>query len=125
MEKMSVLIVDNSPGVRRELESVLAEQCLFDTFEAAATPGEALAIGRSLRPDLIIYDLPLTGSLDAETISELRAFLPESGIIALSLYETYRKPALTAGADEFILKTAPRTSLLEAVDRVCPSRQPG
>lgn len=120
MGEMSVLIVETSTDVAKELESVLKEYRLFEQFLVATTSDEAISIGRSHRPVLIIYDLPLADSFDAEAISELRVLLPKTGIIAISLYETYRSAALAAGAHDFVVTTAPRTAFLEAVDRVCP-----
>ena len=121
MKRMSVLLVDNSSGVRRELESVIAENCSFEVTISVESPEAALDISRSISPDLVIYDLPLTGSSDAGAIRELKASLPHTSIIVISLYDNYRNTALKAGADEFVSKTAPRGTLLEAIARLCPS----
>jgi len=117
MDRMSILIVDSSADVSRELESVLLD---FDPKHArrlAKAPAEALSIGESFRPDLIIYDLPLAGPQDAQVIRQLKRLLPETRIIAISLFEHYGDAALKAGADEFIPKTASRSSFVDALCR--------
>ena len=124
MKRMSVLLVDNSSSVRRELESVISEHCSFEVIISVDSPEAALDVSKSVPPDLVIYDLPLTGSSDARAIRELKSSLPDSSIIAISLYNNYRNAALDAGADEFVCKTAPRDDLLEAIARLCPSDEP-
>jgi len=114
---MSILIVDSSEDVSRELESVLLD---FDPRHArrlAKAPDEALSIGEAFQPDVIIYDLPLVGPTDAQVIAQLKRILPDTRIIAISLFEHYRETALSAGADQFILKTASRSSFLAALDQ--------
>lgn len=117
MDRLSVLIVDNSPGVQRELESVLMDYDPKHARRSASTPEEALRIGRAFRPDVIIYDLPLSGAADGDAIGELKETLPGTRIIAISLYEHYGSAALEAGADEFVPKTANRSVLLAALER--------
>jgi DNA-binding NarL/FixJ family response regulator len=55
-----------------------------------------------------------------ETITRLRKVLPGVGIIALTLLEgaAHRKAAMTAGADDVVLKTELTTDLLPAIRRV-------
>jgi DNA-binding NarL/FixJ family response regulator len=124
MKRMSVLLVDNSSGVRRELESVISEHCSFEVTISVDSPEAALEVARAISPDLVIYDLPLSGGSDAGVIRELKASLPHSRIIAISLYDNYRNAALGAGADEFVSKTAPRKVLAETIARLCPPETP-
>ena len=63
MKKRSVLIVDNNPGVRRELEAVIRRHCFFDEVVAVGSPEEAQEVAGTLRPDLVIYDLTAYWSL--------------------------------------------------------------
>jgi len=118
------LLVDASSGVRRELESVINEHCFFEITISVDSPEAALEVSKSITPDLVIYDLPLTGSSDSQAIRELKISLPHTSIIAISLYDNYRDAALDAGADEFVCKTAPRNILLEAIARLCRSEAP-
>lgn len=120
MSRMSALIVGNSLGVRRELVSLITSYSQFGTLIVAGSFDEAQRIVRTFLPDLIIYDLPIADSGDALAIRELRKAVPDAGIIVISLYDDYRIPAIQAGADEFVAKTAPMDNLREAVEHLCP-----
>jgi len=119
MQRLSVLIVDNSTDLRKELESVLMDLDPLHARRSARTPEEAISIGRAFRPDVIIYDLPLAGADDARVIAELKAILPEARLLAISLYDHYGEAVRRAGADEFVLKTASRSVFLSALSRQC------
>lgn len=119
MRSLSILIVDNNPGVVKQLDSVLTEYDPSHVRRSVDTSDEALVFCRSFHPDLIIYDMPLTGSGDQEAIAQIKELADHPRIIAISLYEHYRLAALKAGADEFVSKTAPRSMLLAALRRQC------
>ena len=79
------------------------------------------------RPEVILLDMETSDQSGLETISHLRASLPETGIIALSLLDTdgYRQAVLTAGANDLILKGNLRTDLLPAIRRAARNGRDG
>jgi two-component system response regulator NreC len=68
--------------------------------------------------DLAMSDLP-----GLDLIPQLRAALPEIGIIALTLFDTddYRQAALAAGADGFVSKNTMNTDLIPTIQKITQS----
>ena len=87
---------------------------------ATSDGGEVLAQAQSLRPQVVVIDLGTPGLTGLETISHLRATMPDVGLIAMSLLGAsgYRRAALAAGADDFVPKGALANDLPPAIRRV-------
>jgi DNA-binding NarL/FixJ family response regulator len=85
---MRVVIADDDVLLREGLASLLGGHG-FDVVGRAGTGPEAVAVARSVRPDMIILDIRMpptetTEGLDAAR--QIRAELPEIGIVLLSAY---------------------------------------
>jgi CheY-like chemotaxis protein len=77
-----ILVVDDTPGVRRALEIMLNNAGYYVT--QAANGAEAVRFWRDLGGDLVILDLFMPDKDGMETIVELRALTPDIRIIAMS-----------------------------------------
>jgi two-component system response regulator DesR len=88
---------------------------------------KVLAQAQDLRPQVILLDLDTSDRTGLETISNLRALLPEVGLIALSLLDAkgYRQAVLAAGANDLVLKSNLRTELLPAIRRAAQDGRHG
>ena len=88
---------------------------------------KVLAQALDLRPQLILLDMDTSHPTDLATTTDLRAALPETGLIALSLLgaDGCRQALLTAGADDLVLKSSVRTDLLLAIRRAAPDGRHG
>jgi DNA-binding NarL/FixJ family response regulator len=86
-----------------------------------------LAQALELRPQVILLDLDTSDRTGLATISGLRAALPATGIIALSLLgaDGYRQAVLVAGANDLVLKSNLRTDLLPAIRRAAQDGRHG
>jgi DNA-binding NarL/FixJ family response regulator len=109
----TVLIVDDNPAIRRELEKLF----LSDGFAIAGEAGngkEAIDLARKIEPDLIILDLsmPVMNGLDAAP--QLRVVAPNTVIILLTMYATdaVSQQAGSSGIDVVLSKTATSESIL-------------
>ena len=127
MKPISVLLVDDNPAFLRIATRFLQQHDDVVVVGAADGGEEALALAQDLQPDIVVIDLAMPGLSGLETIPRLRAVLPEVGIIALTVLDTnsYRKAALTAGANDFVAKASLDTDLVLAVRRAVqgdPSR---
>jgi len=85
---------------------------------------EALAMAETLRPQAILIDLAMSDLTGLMLIPRLRKVLPEAALIALSLQDAkgYRTAAISAGADEFVSKSAMFSELMPAIQRVVFAR---
>ncbi len=102
-EKLTVLVIEDEPQIRRLLRTSLAGQG-YRVLEAP-NGREGVAMASSHRPDLIILDLGLPDMDGMEIIREVRAWgtLP---IIVLTARgkERDKVTALDAGADDYVTK---------------------
>jgi two-component system KDP operon response regulator KdpE len=102
-KKPHILVVDDEEAIRRFLRVTLASQG-FEIIEAASGQ-EAVSIGSSQRPDLVILDLALPDIDGIEVTRRLRQYT-EIPIIILSVRgsENDKIAALDAGADDYLTK---------------------
>jgi two-component system response regulator NreC len=83
----------------------------------AANGREAVDQAYRLQPDVVIMDvaMPLINGDDATR--QIKTHLPKTRVIALSMYEEpdVLERMRRAGAEDYILKTAPSEELLAAI----------
>jgi DNA-binding NarL/FixJ family response regulator len=86
----------------------------------AASGEEALAVVRSLPPDVILMDIEMPGLDGLVTTAAMRSVAPRSAVVTLSLHDdaASRGKALAAGATAFVGKHAASESLPAIRDAV-------
>jgi DNA-binding NarL/FixJ family response regulator len=114
----TVVIVDDHQLFRAGVRAELAEAC--DILGDAATPSEAIAIIRSVSPDVVLLDVHLP---DGGGLAVLEAFHGETGapaFLALSVSDAADDvvPIVRAGARGYVTKTIDTPALLDAIARV-------
>jgi PAS domain S-box-containing protein len=114
---LRVLLADDHEIVREGLRSLLSDERDVEVVGEAANGREAVDLAYRLQPDVVIMDvaMPLINGDDATR--QIKMHLPRTRVIALSMYE---EPDLVekmrrAGAEGYILKTAPSGELLAAI----------
>jgi DNA-binding NarL/FixJ family response regulator len=114
---MKVLIVDDHAVVRHGLKSAI-ESHGYEVCAVAASINEAQAFMAQTNPDAIIIDINLPDGSGFELVLWARKLSPTLAIIVLTLNEgaDYVRAAKNAGANAFIVKNAPLSDLLAAVD---------
>ncbi|MGL5495432.1 MAG: response regulator, partial [Aeromonas sobria] len=120
---LSLLIVDDEPGMRSFLAKALAKR--FAQIETAASVEEAEALRCRLHFDLIIADIRLPGRSGIEWHEAIDPATRRSDIIFMTGFgdmDTALK-ALRLGASDFILKPFNLDQMVQAVDRVIERRQ--
>jgi PAS domain S-box-containing protein len=116
-QPLRVLLADDHEIVREGLRSLLSDQPDVEVVGEAANGREAVDQAYRLQPDVIIMDvaMPLINGDDATR--QIKVHLPQTRVIALSMYE---EPDMVdkmrrAGAEDYILKTAPSEKLVAAI----------
>jgi len=86
---------------------------------------QTLARAWLMRPEVVLVDLDTAGGDGLQAIAYLRHWLPEAGIIALTLAEgsAYGRAAQEAGADELVVKARLVADLLPAIGRASKRRR--
>jgi CheY-like chemotaxis protein len=77
-----VVVIDDEPGIRRSLRTLLTRYG-YEALEAADGL-EGLRLCREHAPDLVITDIHMPGFDGIEVIAALHATLPDLPIIAIS-----------------------------------------
>ena len=114
---MKVLIVDDHAVVRHGLKTAIQAH----GYEVAAVAGsinEAQAFMAQTNPDAIIIDINLPDGSGFELVTWARKLSPIIAMIVLTLNDgaDYVRAAKNAGANAFIVKSAPLSDLLAALD---------
>jgi len=115
----TVLVVDDSPFVRKALENAF----LSDGFKIcveAENGKEGIEVAQLCRPDLIVLDLsmPVMNGLEAAPI--LRKLFPKIPIFLFSLYadDLSQQVASRAGVDFVMSKNEPVSKLVDKAHEV-------
>jgi DNA-binding NarL/FixJ family response regulator len=112
----SVLIADDHEIVRRGLASIFKDSSVRIVAEAA-TGAEAVRLARRHKPDVVLLDVRLGTEDGLDSIKRLRTTVPTVRVVAFSAFDnpTYVARAVSAGAHDYILKSASRAELITAV----------
>jgi DNA-binding NarL/FixJ family response regulator len=119
-EKVRLLVCDDHTLFREGIKAILREEPSFDIVGEAEDGREAVAKAEALRPDVILMDIAMP---DLSGFDATRRILQGNGktkVIILTMYEEEEviNRCLGAGAVGYVLKDAPRSHLIHAIDVV-------
>jgi DNA-binding NarL/FixJ family response regulator len=122
---MRVLIADDHEVVRQGLASIFKDSGIRIVGEASDA-AEAVKLARKLRPDVVTLDVRLGASDGLDAIKTIREACPETRVVMLSSFDspTYIARAVSAGASDYVLKTASRQAIIEAVTNAARGAPP-
>ncbi|MCP4595553.1 sigma-54 dependent transcriptional regulator [Neptuniibacter sp.] len=122
MPAVSVLIVDDEPGMRSFLQKALHKR--FALVEVAGSVEEAEELRKRCHFDLLIVDIKLPGRSGMEWHEALEDNERSSDVIFMTAYADLETAiqALRAGASDFILKPFRLEQMMNAVDRCLERR---
>ena len=112
-----VLLVDGQDEVRQGLRMRLEVEPDVDVIGETGKIGEALYLAQALAPDVIVADIGTHGDEEWTLIKRLRASVPETVLVALTLRgdNGMRKQAQEAGVQAFLEKNGGGGDLLQAI----------
>jgi CheY-like chemotaxis protein len=113
---MRVLVVDDSPGVRRRIAALLRETEGVVDVDEAGDAASALAIAVARAPHLVVLDLHLgrDGGLDVLASLKRLSRAPSIAVLTNDASDAHRRECFAKGADYFFDKSKE----FEAVARV-------
>jgi DNA-binding NarL/FixJ family response regulator len=116
---LRVMVVDDHPMWRDAVERDL-QQAGFDVVAVAASGDQALARFPAARPQVVVLDLQIPGPSGVEVTGEVLRHDPSARVLILSASGEQDDvlAAVKAGATGYLVKSASREELLDAVRRV-------
>jgi DNA-binding NarL/FixJ family response regulator len=120
MSAIRVLVVDDHAIVRDGIRALLALAKDMSVVGEAASGREAIALARSLAPDVILMDIAMPDLGGLEATVEIRKARPDARILVLSQYADaeYVRRFLRAGVAGYVLKKAAGADLVAAIRAV-------
>jgi two-component system response regulator NreC len=120
MAKITVLLVDDHTLFRESLRSLLKD---FDSIEVIGEAGdgvEAVTKTMQLNPDVVLMDVAMPNVDGLEATRQIKRQNPAAKILILTMYDTeqYIFEMIRAGASGYILKRAPASELISAIQTV-------
>jgi DNA-binding NarL/FixJ family response regulator len=121
---VKLLLVDDHPlvrdGVRVRLEAVPHFRVVGEAGDAEA----ALEAARTLSPDLALMDIGMRGMNGIALTEKFAEQFPEVAVLVLSMHDNLEvvRQVMRAGARGYVLKDAPASELVEAIDAVLAGR---
>jgi len=118
-EPIRIMVVDDHPMWRDSVERDLVAAG-FDVVAVAADGHQALARFPAARPQVVVLDLQIPGPNGVEVTAQVLQHDPSARVLILSASgeQTDVLEAVKAGATGYLVKSASREELLDAVRRV-------
>lgn len=118
--QVRILLVDDHPLVRDGLRARLETIAHFTVAAEAGNAEEALRHASSETINLVLMDINLNGMNGIDLTGRFHALHPEIAVIILSMHDKaeYVMQAIQAGARGYVLKDAPATDIIRAIDTV-------
>jgi len=119
-ERIRLLVCDDHTLFREGIKAILCQESTFEIVGEAEDGREAVTKADELHPDVVLMDISMP---DLSGFDATRRILQGNGkikVIILTMYEEEEviNRCLGAGAAGYVLKDAPRSHLIHAIDVV-------
>jgi pilus assembly protein CpaE len=117
MEKIRVMIVDDSNETRSNVRKLLSFEKRIEIAGEAGNGEEAVFIAREVRPDVILMDINMPVMDGIRATEEITMSVPESTVVIMSVQgeQEYIKKAMAAGARDYLNKPFTGDELSHAI----------
>lgn len=117
---ITISIVEDNDKLRGTLAKVIGRAEGFRVVSDYVNAENALADLPKVKPEVVLMDINLPGMNGVECVRKLKAQLPQTQVMMLTVYEDTENifNALAAGANGYLLKRTPTKELIEAIREV-------
>lgn len=113
-----VLIVDDEPLARDELAYLLSQHPGVEVVGEAEDGQTALALARTLQPDVVFLDINLGDTNGLEVARQFLTLRPPPRVVFATAYDQYALQAFEVKALDYIVKPFTRDRVAETVARL-------
>ena len=119
-KRCRVLLVDDHPIVRQGLALLIDREPDLSVCGEADGAHTAFHAIETLRPDLVVLDISLSGPDGLDVLKEIRMKTENLPILILSMHDEsiYAERAMRAGANGYIMKQEATEKVLVAIRRI-------
>ncbi|TYG34359.1 two-component system response regulator NarL [Lonepinella koalarum] len=119
-EKISILIIDDHPLMRRGIKQLIALEDNFLVIGEASNGNDGISLALRNEPDLIILDLNMKGLSGLDTLKALRNEGVDARIVILTVSDAKNDifSLIDAGADGYLLKDTEPDILLKQIKQI-------
>jgi DNA-binding NarL/FixJ family response regulator len=119
-KKCRVLLVDDHPIIRQGLALLIDREPDLSVCGEADGAHSAFQAITTLRPDLVVLDISLSGPDGLEVLKEIRLKTASLPVLILSMHDEsiYAERAMRAGANGYIMKQEATEKVLVAIRRI-------
>jgi two-component system response regulator NreC len=116
-EKIRLMLVDDHEMVRAGLRALLKGNAEMEVVAEAADGEHAVALAKTVQPDVVLMDIALPGMNGIEATRQIRAGDPTIQVLAVTGQDSpeYFFELLQAEAVGYVLKEATTTELFTAI----------
>jgi DNA-binding NarL/FixJ family response regulator len=120
----TILIVEDHDAMRDSLRCWLGASFPHYRIVEATSGEEGAAVARAELPCLVVMDIGLPGMSGIEATRQIKAALPETEVVILTIHEeaAYRSDALAAGASAFVPKRSLQAELQPTIASLLSAR---
>ncbi|MBX7144357.1 MAG: response regulator transcription factor [Oligoflexia bacterium] len=117
---LSIVITEDHDLVRHALRKVIEESQQYKVVGEARDVDSTLKLIESKQPDLVLVDIGLPGKSGLEVLFHIKRNNLNCKVAFLTMYEDPQKvqQALSSGAVGYILKSAPYSDFLSALEKI-------
>ena len=118
----NIMVVEDNSRARSALAACISLQVGIRITSEASNGLEAISKIKSCPPDIVLMDMqmPVMDGLEATKIIKKR--WPWVKVIALTMYQSYRSKALSAGVDAFLVKGCSVSELISTVYKLTKTK---
>lgn len=119
MDRIKIVIVDDSEETRENVKTLLSFEKRMEVIGEAVNGEEAVFIAKEAKPDIILMDINMPVMDGIRATEEISMQVPETTVIIMSVQgeNEYIKGAMSAGARDFITKPFSTEELVRTIEK--------
>lgn len=120
-----VLVVDDHPMMRDGLRSTIEIEKDMRVIGEAVDGAQAVELFEALHPDVTLLDLQMPHVDGLQALTAIRKIRPDATVVVFTIYpgDARVTQALTLGATSYLLKSASREEIIDAIRSASFGRQ--